>query len=92
MGGAIGGARANLNHRLYHRPIKKPPIFIGAGLPHPLSPRLVWRLLPTRIFETHGRPSKLFHIHTICDNYYKSPTFSQCRINLQYEERRPSLS
>ncbi len=50
MGGAIGGALANwfTGSVVFH--FSYLPIFICAGLLHPLSMLLVWRLLPERVF------------------------------------------
>jgi ACS family hexuronate transporter-like MFS transporter len=54
MGGAIGGALANwftgsaVSHFSYL------PMFICAGLLHPVSMLLVWRFLPGRCFGTRG--------------------------------------
>ncbi len=51
MGGAIGGALANLVTGLIITRFSYLPIFIWAGVMHPLSLLLVWWLLPSRLFE-----------------------------------------
>ena len=57
MGGAIGGALANLVTGYIIAHYTYLPIFIWAGLMHPLSLLLVWRLLPSRVFELPGAPA-----------------------------------
>ena len=51
MGGAIGGALANLVTGYIITRFTYLPIFIWAGLMHPISLVLVWWLLPARVFE-----------------------------------------
>lgn len=51
MGGAIGGAIANLATGYIVSRFTFLPIFIWAGLMHPVSLLLVWWLLPARYFE-----------------------------------------
>ena len=51
MGGAIGGALANLATGYIITRFTYLPIFIWAGLMHPISLVLVWRLLPAGVFE-----------------------------------------
>jgi MFS transporter, ACS family, hexuronate transporter len=53
MGGAIGGALANLytGHIVAH--FSYMPIFICAGLLHPLAVLLVWLLLPEKYFRSN---------------------------------------
>jgi ACS family hexuronate transporter-like MFS transporter len=51
MGGAIGGAMANLATGYIVTRFTFLPIFIWAGLMHPISLLLVWWLLPARYFE-----------------------------------------
>jgi ACS family hexuronate transporter-like MFS transporter len=51
MGGAIGGALANLATGFIVTRFSYLPLFICAGLMHPLSVLLVWLLLPVRVFE-----------------------------------------
>jgi ACS family hexuronate transporter-like MFS transporter len=50
MGGAIGGALANLVTGYIVSRFTFLPLFICAGLMHPLSALLVWWLLPARVF------------------------------------------
>ncbi|MBI5692819.1 MAG: MFS transporter [Verrucomicrobia bacterium] len=50
MGGAIGGALANLATGWIVTHFSYLPLFICAGLMHPLSVLLVWWLLPMRVF------------------------------------------
>jgi hypothetical protein len=52
MGGAIGGALANFFTGTIVTNFSFLPLFICAGLMHPLSAVLVWWLLPARVFET----------------------------------------
>ena len=52
MGGAIGGALANLATGYIVTRFTYLPIFIWAGLMHPISLLLIWWLLPARVFET----------------------------------------
>ena len=49
-GGAIGGALANLGTGWVVRNFSYTPIFLVAGLMHPLSILLIYRLLPRRHF------------------------------------------
>jgi ACS family hexuronate transporter-like MFS transporter len=51
MGGAIGGALANFFTGAIVTNFSFLPLFICAGLMHPLSAVLVWWLLPARVFE-----------------------------------------
>lgn len=51
MGGAIGGALASLGTGYIVARFSYLPVFICAGLMHPLSMLLIWRLLPPRVFE-----------------------------------------
>lgn len=51
MGGAIGGVLANLGTGWIVTHYSYMPIFILAGLMHPLSGVIVWRLLPDRYFH-----------------------------------------
>ena len=57
MGGAIGGALANLVTGYIITQFTYLPIFIWAGLMHPISLALVWWLLPTRVFEPKAAAS-----------------------------------
>jgi len=59
MGGAIGGALANLATGFIVSRFTYLPLFICAGLMHPLSILLVWRLLPARVFEPPPAPRDL---------------------------------
>lgn len=52
MGGAIGGALANLATGYIVSRFSYLPLFICAGLMHPMSVLLLWRLLPARVFES----------------------------------------
>jgi sugar phosphate permease len=52
MGGAISGALANLATGYIITRFTYLPIFIWAGLMHPISLLLIWVLLPARVFET----------------------------------------
>ena len=52
MGGAIGGALASLGTGWVVRHFSYAPIFLVAGLMHPLSIGLIYRLLPDRCFST----------------------------------------
>ncbi len=52
MGGAIGGALANLATGHIVSQFSYLPIFIWAGMMHPISLLLIWVLLPARVFET----------------------------------------
>lgn len=49
-GGAIGGALANLGTGWVVRHFSYTPIFLAAGLMHPLSIVLIYLLLPRRYF------------------------------------------
>jgi ACS family hexuronate transporter-like MFS transporter len=51
MGGAIGGILANLGTGWVVQHYSYAPIFLIAGLMHPLSLTLVWLLLPDRYFR-----------------------------------------
>ncbi|HEY1790853.1 MAG TPA: MFS transporter [Verrucomicrobiae bacterium] len=51
MGGAIGGALANWYTGSIVLHFSYMPIFVCAGLLHPLAALLVWRLLPERYFR-----------------------------------------
>jgi ACS family hexuronate transporter-like MFS transporter len=51
MGGAIGGALANWYTGSIVAHFSYMPIFVCAGLLHPLAVLLVWRLLPERYFR-----------------------------------------
>jgi ACS family hexuronate transporter-like MFS transporter len=53
MGGAIGGALANLFTGLIVTHFSYMPIFVCAGLLHPFAVLLVWRLLPERYFRSN---------------------------------------
>ena len=57
MGGAIGGALANLVTGYIITQFTYLPIFIWAGLMNPISLSLVWWLLPTRVFEPKAAAS-----------------------------------
>ena len=62
MGGAIGGALANLATGYIITRFTYLPIFIWAGLMHPISILLVWRLLPARVFEPQAaRDQQVLH-------------------------------
>ncbi|HYO82924.1 MAG TPA: MFS transporter, partial [Bryobacteraceae bacterium] len=50
MGGAIGGALANLGTGYLVQSFSYTPVFLMAGLMHPLSAFLVYRLLPDSRF------------------------------------------
>jgi ACS family hexuronate transporter-like MFS transporter len=50
MGGAIGGMLANLGTGWVVARFTYTPIFLLAGLMHPLSMVLIWKLLPDRYF------------------------------------------
>ena len=50
MGGAIGGALANLVTGFIITRFTYLPIFIWAGLMHPISLVMVWWFLPARVF------------------------------------------
>jgi MFS transporter, ACS family, aldohexuronate transporter len=54
MGGAVGGMLANLGTGWVVAHFSYAPIFLLAGLMHPLSAALVYRLLPDRRFQ-HAR-------------------------------------
>lgn len=56
MGGAIGGALANLGTGWVVRRFSYAPIFAVAGLMHPLSIALLYRLLPERYFAAAATP------------------------------------
>jgi ACS family hexuronate transporter-like MFS transporter len=51
MGGAIGGMLANMGTGWVVSRFSYAPIFLLAGLMHPLSMFLIWRLLPDRYFR-----------------------------------------
>jgi MFS transporter, ACS family, hexuronate transporter len=51
MGGAVGGMLANLGTGWFVRRFSYAPVFTLAGLMHPLSAALVYRLLPDRYFS-----------------------------------------
>jgi len=53
MGGAVGGALANLGTGYVVARFGYAPIFLLAGLMHPLSAVLTYRLLPDRLFNIH---------------------------------------
>jgi ACS family hexuronate transporter-like MFS transporter len=53
MGGAIGGILANLGTGYVVMHFSYVPIFLIAGLMHPLSIALIYRLLPARHFKEH---------------------------------------
>jgi ACS family hexuronate transporter-like MFS transporter len=52
MGGAVGGILANLGTGYVVQNFSYTPIFLIAGLMHPLSVFLVYKLLPDRYFRT----------------------------------------
>ena len=54
MGGAIGGMLANLGTGYVVSQFSYAPIFLIAGMAHPLAALLVYRLLPDREFSTDG--------------------------------------
>ena len=58
MGGAIGGALANLGTGYVVAKFSYAPIFLLAGLMHPLSIALIYWLLPSRFFENRGQPAR----------------------------------
>ena len=51
MGGAIGGILANLGTGYLVMNYSYAPVFLMAGLMHPLSAVLIYRLLPDRYFR-----------------------------------------
>ncbi len=51
MGGAIGGMLANLGTGYVVKNFSYAPVFLLAGLMHPLSAFLTYRLLPDRFFQ-----------------------------------------
>lgn len=51
MGGAIGGMLANLGTGWVVAHYSYAPVFVAAGLMHPLSAMIVYRLLPDRYFR-----------------------------------------
>lgn len=53
MGGAVGGILANLTTGWVVQNFSYSPVFLAAGLMHPLSAVLVWRLLPDHYFKRH---------------------------------------
>ncbi|MGH9659719.1 MAG: MFS transporter [Bryobacteraceae bacterium] len=57
-GGAIGGILANLGTGWVVSRFSYSPIFLVAGLMHPLAMLLVWRLLPDRYFGSDAQPMK----------------------------------
>ena len=54
MGGAIGGILANLGTGYLVSNFSYTPVFLIAGLMHPLSCVIVYRLLPDRDFASAG--------------------------------------
>ncbi|MBK9165858.1 MAG: MFS transporter [Bryobacterales bacterium] len=52
MGGAVGGILATLGTGWVVARYSYTPVFLVAGLMHPLAIFLVWRLLPNRLFQT----------------------------------------
>jgi len=56
MGGAIGGALASLGTGWVVRHFSYAPIFLVAGLMHPLSIVLIYWLLPDRHFAQSQTP------------------------------------
>jgi ACS family hexuronate transporter-like MFS transporter len=57
MGGAIGGVLANLGTGYLVSRFSYAPVFLIAGLMHPLSCVIVYRMLPDQLFEHAGRKS-----------------------------------
>jgi ACS family hexuronate transporter-like MFS transporter len=53
MGGAVGGILANLATGYVVQNFSYAPVFLMAGLMHPLSAVIVYRLLPDRYFVVH---------------------------------------
>jgi ACS family hexuronate transporter-like MFS transporter len=51
MGGAVGGMLANLGTGWLVQHFTYTPVFLLAGLMHPLSMVLVYRLIPDRYFK-----------------------------------------
>ena len=51
MAGSVGGILANLGTGWIVSAFSYLPIFVAAGLLHPISFLLLWRLLPARLFE-----------------------------------------
>jgi ACS family hexuronate transporter-like MFS transporter len=51
MAGSVGGILANLGTGYIVSSFSYLPVFIAAGLLHPLACLLLWRLLPPRVFE-----------------------------------------
>jgi ACS family hexuronate transporter-like MFS transporter len=51
MGGAVGGILANLGTGYVVQNFSYTPIFLLAGLMHPLATFLIYRLLPDRYFS-----------------------------------------
>ena len=51
MGGAVGGILANLGTGYIVQNYSYAPVFLMAGLMHPLSMFLVWKMLPDRYFR-----------------------------------------
>jgi ACS family hexuronate transporter-like MFS transporter len=55
MGGAVGGILANLGTGYVVTHFSYTPIFLLAGLMHPLSAVLTYRLLPEKYFRSEAR-------------------------------------
>jgi ACS family hexuronate transporter-like MFS transporter len=55
MGGAVGGILANLGTGYVVQHFSYAPVFLLAGLMHPLSTGLVYWLLPNRYFLPEAR-------------------------------------
>ncbi len=51
LGGAIGGMLANLGTGYVVQHFSYAPVFILAGVVHPLSVALIYRMLPSRYFR-----------------------------------------
>jgi ACS family hexuronate transporter-like MFS transporter len=51
MGGAIGGMLANLGTGYIVSQFSYTPVFLMAGLMHPLSMFIIYKLLPDRYFD-----------------------------------------
>jgi ACS family hexuronate transporter-like MFS transporter len=58
MGGAIGGVLANLGTGYLVSEFSYTPVFLIAGLMHPLSCAIVYGLLPNRLFPTGEERSR----------------------------------
>ncbi len=50
-GGAIGGVAANLATGYVVQHVSYAPVFLAAGVLHPLATLILWRLLPDRLFR-----------------------------------------